>query len=81
MSLAEVVPFTGGNIADVSLVLRNLADSIDRGEYGDAHNVAYVVDCGDSRISVGLAGRDAAPGATCHFLFACGMRKLTQNVT
>jgi hypothetical protein len=64
------------SINDVSRCLRTLADQIDRGDYGDAHNVAWIVDCGCDQIEVGMAGPTASSGAEAHYLMAKGMRKL-----
>ena len=68
------------DLTDVPRALRALADAIERGEYGDAHNVAWVVDCGDSRIEVGMAGAAPEPGATAHLLFAIAQRKLEKAI-
>ena len=71
----KLVEFPASGIIDVPTSLRNLADAIERGDYGDAHNVAWVVDCGDSHIEVGLSGRSESPGAVAHLLFAMAQRK------
>lgn len=72
----KVLSFPKGDVSDVSNALRSLADAIDDGEYGDAHLVSWVVDCGDGQISVGAAGVSASPGAEAHLLFAIAQRKL-----
>jgi hypothetical protein len=63
-------------IGDVSEALRRLADAIDAGEYGDAHNLAWVIDCGDKRVECGLTGKGGEPAPLAHYLFALAMRKL-----
>lgn len=73
---AIVLQFPDRDLTDVPRTLRALADAIERGEYGDAHNVAWVVDCGDSRVACGLAGAAPEPEATAHLLFAIAQRKL-----
>ncbi len=70
----RVVPFPSSNTQDVPASLRALADSIEAGSYGDAHNVAYVIDCGDKKLNVGLLGKANEPGAEVHLLFALGQR-------
>lgn len=71
-----LLKFPDRDLTDVPRALKALADAIERGEYGDAHNVAWVVDCGDSRVECGFAGADPLPGATAHLLFAIAQRKL-----
>lgn len=73
---AVVVKLPDRDLTDVPKTLRALADAIERGEYGDAHNVAWVIDCGDSRVECGMAGAAPEPGATAHLLFAIAQRKL-----
>ena len=74
--MLNVVPFPGQSCANVSAQLRNLADEIDRGDYGDAHSVTWVVDCGDARIEVGFSGQSPLPAGAAHLSLAMGMRKL-----
>jgi hypothetical protein len=73
---AELVQFPERDMSDVPRMLRSVADSIEAGEYGDAHNLAWVIDCGAGRIEVGLCGKAPEPGLTGHFLLACGQRKI-----
>ena len=75
----KVITFPGGTNENVSEQLRKLADGIDRGEYGDAHNVAWVVDEGHGEISIGLCGKAAEPGTLAYFLYGLAQRKL-ENV-
>lgn len=72
----KVIEFPGNDIGELPRALRSLADQIEAGEYGDAHNLAWVVDCGAGRIEIGLLGQTAEPGAIAHYLFALGQRKL-----
>lgn len=75
----SLVKFPERDIRDVPRTLRALADAIEKGKFGEAYHVAYVVDEGDGEISVGLCGKeDAARGSTAHFLFCLGQRKLEQ---
>lgn len=61
---------------DVAAALRRLADGIEAGEYGDAHNLAWSLDCGDGRIEIGLQGKAPEPGVTAYYLFGIAQRKL-----
>lgn len=64
------------DIADLARGLRAIADGIEAGDYDDAHNLAWVLDCGNGRIEMGMLGRAASPGAEGHLLFAIAQRKL-----
>lgn len=61
---------------DIPLGLRELANAIEAGDYDDAHNVVWVIDCGNSRVELGLLGRSASRGAESHLLLAIAMRRL-----
>lgn len=76
MPTMSVVELPQHNIGDVASGLRRLADDIERGEYGDAHNLVWVIDAGSGRIELGLLGHAGEPGALSHFLLALGQRKL-----
>ena len=73
---AELLEFPDVSLLDIARGLRNLADSIEAGNYGDAHNVAWVVDSGHGKIELGLLGRAGEPGALGHFLFHLAARRL-----
>jgi len=72
----KVVQFPASGVEDVPTSLRNLADSIESGNFGDAHNLAWVIDCGDGRVECGLAGKSPSSGAEAHLLFAIAQRKI-----
>ena len=72
----NVVEFPQRDVKDIPRMLREIANGIEAGEYGDAHNLAWVIDCGDSRIEIGLLGTAPEPGITCYYLFGKAMRKL-----
>lgn len=76
MSALNVVRFPERDLKDIPATLRRIADGIERGEYGDAHNLVWVIDEGDSEISVGLCGQSTEPGAVAYHLMGMGMRKL-----
>lgn len=76
MSALNVVKFPDKDVGDVPRALRAVADRIESGEFGGAHNLAWVIDCGHGRIEVGLLGHAGIAGAEAHLLFALAQRKL-----
>lgn len=73
---ATLLKFPDVDIQDIPRGLRNLADAIEAGSWGDAHNVVWVVDCGDGKVELGMLGGTAEPGAVSHLLLGIAMRKL-----
>lgn len=73
---ATLIQMLDRNLTDIPSGLRALADGIEAGRYGDAHNLVWVIDCGDSRIDVGLLGAAPEPGVTAYFLLGIGARRL-----
>ena len=74
-----VDPPSIANVTDVSARLRDLADAIEEGNFGDAHTLAWVIDCGSGRCEVGFLGRAAGiAGSEAHLLLAIGQRMLEQ---
>ena len=61
---------------DIPSALRLLAAQIQAGEFDDVHNLAWVIDCGDSRVEIGLMGHAPQPGATGHLLFSLAQHKM-----
>ena len=77
---AELLQFPEeNNVSDVSKMLRKLADAIEAGEYEDAHNLAWVIDCGVGQIETGIMGSTAEAGVTAHFLLHLGMLKIANG--
>ena len=72
----NVVQFPELSMQSVPDGLRKLADQIDAGEFGDAHNLAWVIDEGEAALSVGLLGKCPEPAPTAYFLYGLAMRKL-----
>lgn len=66
-------------ILDVPDALRQLAQAIEAGEYGDAHNLAWVIDRGTDIPAIGLMGKAAAPGAEAHLLFGIAQHLLVKG--
>lgn len=56
--------------------LREIAQSIEDGDYDDAHNLAWVMDCGDGRVEIGLLGPSPSPATMAYFLLGLGKRRL-----
>ena len=67
----NVVELEKSGLFDVSVGLRNLADSIDRGDYGDVVNVAWVLDAEYKPCAAGLLGKAANPDAVFVLLLEC----------
>jgi hypothetical protein len=73
---ATLIEFPLPGIDDVPRALRTLADQIEAGEYGDAHNLAWAIDCGEGRLEVGMCGKAPEPGLLGHYMFARAQRKM-----
>lgn len=80
MTTLKVVDLPNGSVADVPGGLRRLADKIEAGEFGDAHNLAWVIDCGDSRIDIGMLGSAPEAGPLAYFLFGMAKAKFELGV-
>lgn len=72
----NIVELPPRDLADIPRGLRALADGIERGDYGDAHNLAWAVDCGSGGLKVGLLGASPCPGAEGHLLFSLAAREM-----
>jgi hypothetical protein len=80
MADLKVIPFPEmPAIQNIPQALRKLAESIEAGEFADAHNLAWVIDCGNSRIECGLMGDSLSPGIEGHFLFVLAQQKIVQG--
>lgn len=73
---AKLITLPDRDIRDIPRALRDLADSIEAGKYGRAYNLAWVMDCGDKRIEVGLLGASPKPAPTAYFMLGLGMRRI-----
>lgn len=72
----NIVALPSSAALSVPEALRRLAEQIEAGDLGDAHSLAWVVDCGDGRIEIGLMGHCAELAPTLHYLLALGQRKV-----
>ena len=77
-TILNVVKFPDRDLRNIPTGLRALADGIERGDYGDAFNMVWIVDTGrgSSGVECGLLGESPEPGATAHLLCAIAQRKL-----
>lgn len=66
--------------SDIPNALRKLAQQIEDGEFEDAHNLAWAIDCGHSRIEIGLMGKFPSPGAEAHLLFTLAQHRILDGV-
>ena len=71
-------PQTGTN--DIPAGLRKLADQIEADVYDDAHNLAWIIDCGDSRIEFGLLGKAISAGAEFNMLLDFAKYKIVSKI-
>ena len=72
----KVVTLPVSNLNDIPVGLRKLADDIESGKHGDAHNLVWVIDEGDGIVSVGMLGQCISAGAEAHLLMAKAQRRL-----
>lgn len=75
-TLAEVKPLPVKDVGDTARGLRQMAQDIEDGKYPDDVNVAWVMDCGNGEVQIGMLGHAAEPGPVAHLLFAIAQRKL-----
>lgn len=81
MADLNVVELPQPNVGDLAAGLRRLADQIERGERGKAHNVVWVIDEGGGKVAVGLLGKAGEPGAVGCFLLSLGLKQIMDGVS
>lgn len=74
---SKVLPFPFCRPEDIPGRLRELADRIEAGEFGEIHSIAWVADCGGGNVAVGLVGASPLEGPQAHILLHMGMLKLS----
>ena len=79
MSRLKVVEFPEQTAQSVVAGLRALAQSVEEGKFGDAHNLAWIIDAGDGAIHIGMLGQTPNPAATAHLLMGCGQYKIVSG--
>ena len=70
-----VLKFPDRNIQDIPLMLRNLAETIEQGKYGDVHSVAWVAILDDD-VACGLIGTEGFSAADAVFILSRGIKAL-----
>lgn len=61
---------------DIPTALRKLADEIAAGDFGDAHNLVWIIDSGGGRLEFGLLGPAEAPGSQAHLLMSLAAHRI-----
>jgi hypothetical protein len=74
--MAEVAQLPGTYPRSIADELREIADRIERGEFGAVYSVTWVADCGGGQVQVDFIGPSPLPGAAAHLSLALAMRKL-----
>ena len=76
----KVVELPLHNVTDIPSCLRNLADAIEKGEYGKPTHFAWVLDTEFKEVAVGLAGLCANPDAVAVLLFEAAKANLIRRM-
>jgi len=76
----NIVSLPTYNLGNIQQSLRNLADAIEKGEYGTVTHFAWVMDSEHAPVSVGLIGKCANPDAVAVLLFECGKASLIKRI-
>ncbi len=72
----KVVEIESSAVFDVPASLRKLADNIEAGDFGSAYNLAWVIDCGNGRIELGVLGKLAEVSPTAYMLFGLAKHRI-----
>ena len=72
----NILSLPARNVQSIPEGLRQLATQIEEGLFADAHNLVWVIDCGDSQIKTGFLGASVSPGSEAYLLLGVGMRGL-----
>ena len=75
--MSNIVLLRDTNLLDIPATLRNIADSIESGEFGEAYGCAVVLDAQDIEVFYAGTG-EAAPNT--HLLLHAGAHKMLQAV-
>ena len=76
----KVVELPQSNIANIPAGLRNLADRIEQGKYGEVCHLAWIVDPSFAKIEVGLLGQCASPDAIFVVLCEAGKQRILKEM-
>ena len=80
MAELKVVELPQHKVSDVAGGLRRLAEQIEKGDFGPAHNLVWVIDTGNGKVEIGMLGHAGEPGAVGHLLLAMGQRRLESDI-
>lgn len=61
---------------DIPAALRLLAAQIEAGEFADAHNLVWVIDCGNCNVQFGMMGPSESPGSQAHLLLSLACHRI-----
>lgn len=77
----KLLKFEAAECNNVVTGLRNLANAIEKGSFGDVQSLAWVIDSGlDSEVEVGLLGKTASYGPEAYLLLALGQNEILKGV-
>lgn len=76
----KLVTLPVSNINDIPNGLRKLAEQIKSGAFGDAHNLAWIIDCGDSKCEFGMLGKSSSAGSEFYLLLALAQHRMIKDI-
>ena len=79
MRRPKVVELPVADVRDIERGLNQLIADIGAGKYGAAHNVVWIVDCGNGRVEFGMLGGAAEPGPVAHLLMSLAQHRLVSE--
>ena len=78
---AQLLDFPlNSSMLDIPSALRELAEQIERGEHGEAFSLMWVIDKGNSQMSLGLMGKSPQPGLLAYYMAGAVQKKLLTGV-
>lgn len=75
----KIVQLPVGNLLDVPLSLRKLADQIEAGDYHTVHRLAWVIQDCDGNVHVGIIGGVQALTAEACYMYSLGVQRCTER--
>lgn len=78
---AQLLDFPlNSSMLDIPSSLRELAEQIESGEHGEAFNLMWVIDTGNSEMSLGLIGKSQQPGLLAYYMAGAVQKKLLMGI-
>lgn len=77
----NLIEFPKANVRDIESGLHNLISDIGAGKYGAAHNVIWIIDCGNGKVEFGMLGDAGEPGPVAHLLMSLAQYKLISGTS